>query len=62
LGATRPPQDTFLGARGPRLPFGDALAPKTVPELPQEGPGAKFTKNHPKFIKKLVLFLLELLQ
>ena len=27
---------------GPRLPFGDALAPKAAPELPQEGTGAKF--------------------
>ena len=43
---------------GPRLPFGDGLAPKAVPELPQEGPGAKLTTNPPKLTKFRLIFLL----
>ena len=45
---------------GPRLPFGDALAPKAVPELPQEGPGAKLTKFPPKLTKFRLMFFVNL--
>ena len=45
---------------GPRPPFGDAPAPKTGPELPQEGPGAKLTKSPPKLIKFGLIFVVNL--
>ena len=55
-GTTRPLSERPKG--GPRPLFGHALASKTGPELPQEGPGAKLTKSPSKLTKLGLFFLL----